>query len=197
MEDGRIKIIKASAGSGKTYNLARTFIAHLIGAPTGTTVRVNDKVYEQFTLHKELNYHRHLLAITFTNKATNEMKDRIIKELHLLSTGHGDYVNDFKIMFVGCTFSNVVDAARKALCSILFDYANFNVSTIDSFFQSVLRNFARELDHDYNYEVQLDHDYATSVAVHDFLLELGATGKKHAAINNWVKDFINNNIIIR
>lgn len=194
MEDGRIKIIKASAGSGKTYNLARTFIAHLIGAPTGTTVRVNDKVYEQFTLHKELNYHRHLLAITFTNKATNEMKDRIIKELHLLSTGHGDYVNDFKIMFVGCTFSNVVDAARKALCSILFDYANFNVSTIDSFFQRVLRNFARELDHDYNYEVQLDHDYATSVAVHDFLLELGATGKKHAAINNWVKDFINNNI---
>lgn len=189
-----IKIIKASAGSGKTYNLARTYIANLIGVPTGTNVTVDNKVYEQFTLRKVLNYHRHLLAITFTNKATNEMKDRIIKELHLLSIGKGDYVNDFSIMFVGCTIQDVIDAARKALCAILFDYANFNVSTIDSFFQRVLRNFARELDHDYNYEVQIDQDYATSVAVHDFLLELGATGRKHAAINNWVKDFITNNI---
>lgn len=194
MSNGTINIIKASAGSGKTYNLARTYIANLIGIPTGNTVTVGGKEYEQFTLRKMLNYHRHLLAITFTNKATNEMKERIIRQLYLLSKGKGDYVNDFGIMFVNCKFEEVEDAARKALSAILFDYANFNVSTIDSFFQRVLRNFARELDHDYNYEVQIDQDYATSVAVHDFLLELGSTDKKHAAINNWVKDFIGHNI---
>ncbi len=194
MTNGTIKIIKASAGSGKTYNLARTYIANLIGIPTGNKVTVDGKDYDQFTLRKMLNYHRHLLAITFTNKATNEMKERIIRELYLLSKSKGDYVHDFDIMFVNCTFHEVVAAAGKALSAILFDYANFNVSTIDSFFQRVLRNFARELDHDYNYELQLDQDYATEVAVHDFLLELGSTNSKHTAINNWVRDFIRNNI---
>lgn len=194
MSEGTIKIIKASAGSGKTYNLARTYIANLIGEPTGKTVTVNNKKYEQFFLRKVQNYHRHLLAITFTNKATNEMKERIIKQLHLLSKGKGDYVNDFGIMFANNSLNDVQDAADKALSSILFDYANFNVSTIDSFFQRVLRNFARELDYDYNYEVQIDQDYATGVAVHDFLLELGSANSKQAAINNWVRDFISHNI---
>ncbi|MBO4722495.1 MAG: UvrD-helicase domain-containing protein [Muribaculaceae bacterium] len=194
MNDGTIKIIKASAGSGKTYNLARTYIANLIGEPTGKTVTVNNKKYEQFTLRKAQNYHRHLLAITFTNKATNEMKERIIKQLHLLSKGKGDYVNDYGIMFANNSLNDVQDAADKALSSILFDYANFNVSTIDSFFQRVLRNFARELDYDYNYEVQIDQDYATGVAVHDFLLDLGTSGNKNATITQWVKDFIINNI---
>ncbi len=191
---GTIKIIKASAGSGKTYNLARTYIANLIGEPTGTTVTVGGKEYEQYTLRKSFNNHRHLLAITFTNKATNEMKVRIIRQLHGLSQGKGDYINDFDIMFGNNRLEDVQDAAEKALSSILFDYANFNVSTIDSFFQRVLRNFARELDYDYNYEVQIDEDYATGVAVHDFLLELGSANSKQTAINNWVRDFISHNI---
>ena len=191
---GNLHIIKASAGSGKTYTLARTYIANLIGKPTGEIVVVKGKEYEKYTLRKGFNFHRHLLAITFTNKATNEMKERIIKQLYLLSKGEGEYVEDFGIMFDVESFDEVIAAAGKALGAILFDYSNFNVSTIDSFFQRVLRNFARELNHDYNYEVQIDEDYATSVAVHDFLLELGSPGAEHAAINSWVKDFIRNNI---
>lgn len=195
MNNGVINVIKASAGSGKTYNLARIYIANLLGTPTGATVVLNEQTCDKFKLRKgPMNYHRHLLAITFTNKATNEMKERIIKELYLLSKNEGDFSNDFKVMFEYSDFNDVVVAAQKALKSILFDYANFNVSTIDSFFQNILRNFARELDRDYNYDLQVDDEYATRVAVHEFLLELGDNTPKQAAINQWVKAFILNNI---
>lgn len=168
-----MRIIKASAGSGKTYTLARTFIAHLLGDPTGQKVMVGKNLEDKFKLRKSNFFHRHMLAITFTNKATNEMKERIINELHLLSKGEGKYVNDFKLMFEYNDFNEVIVKARQALSDILFEYSTFNVSTIDSFFQGILRNFARELDHDYNYTLELDEDYATSVAVHDFMLDLG------------------------
>ena len=61
-----IRILKASAGSGKTYNLAETYIRLLLG-------------------NEDPRAYRHILAVTFTNKATDEMKNRILKELHQLS----------------------------------------------------------------------------------------------------------------
>lgn len=194
MKNGGINIIKASAGSGKTYTLARTYIANLLGTPNGEKVLLNKKEQDCFTLRKQLDYHKHILAITFTNKATAEMKERIIKQLYNLGQGTGDYVEDFKLMFNHNSIDEVVKAARCALSAILFDYGSFNVSTIDSFFQNVLRNFARELDRDYSYELELDEDYATSVAVHDFLMELGGPNRKQKAIDDWVKEFITNNI---
>lgn len=166
--------------------------------PTGetTTAIINGKErkLETFTLRKGGDYHRHILAITFTNKATNEMKERIVKELYLLGQGKGKYINDFKIMFPASDIDEVATMAQKALGDILFDYGTFNVSTIDSFFQSILRNFAREIDRDYSYDLELDDDYATGVAVHDFLLDLGGRGSKQATIDQWVREFIKSNI---
>ncbi len=189
-----VNIIKASAGSGKTYALARTYIANLIGVPIGTKTDGEGNKISCFKIRQVLDYHRHILAITFTNKATNEMKERIIIQLYKLGKGEGDYVDDFKIMFPNNSIDEVEQAARRALSAILFDYGAFNVSTIDSFFQGILRNFARELDRDYNYDLELDEDYATGVAVHDFLADLGGVDKKHGAINEWVKEYIRDNI---
>ena len=192
MGKGEINIIKASAGSGKTYTLARTYITNLIGVPLED--QDGNAIQDKYKVRERRDYFHHILAITFTNKATNEMKDRIIKQLFALSRGEGDYIDYFKSHFVYDDFNQVIEAAKHALCEILFNYGSFNVSTIDSFFQTILRDFARELDRDYNYELQLDEEYATSVAVHDFMLELGGERAGQKAIDNWVKDFIINNI---
>lgn len=179
-------VIKASAGSGKTYRLALEYIKHLLFT-TGADGALVPRRLAGDT--RPLNAHRHLLAITFTNKATDEMKERIVTELYNLSLEGvcSDYLEGF-IADTGMTEADIRTLARQALNELLFDYSNFNVSTIDSFFQTILRNFARELDRDFNYDIQLEEDYAVRVAVHNFLLSLGREGQP-TQVDRWVKDY--------
>ena len=133
-----IQILKASAGSGKTYNLAREYIRLLL-------VKQDPQAY------------RHILAVTFTNKATDEMKRRILKELHVLATTPEDspYYKDF----VPSLFPDADSLRKRAsgqLGGILHDYSAFAVSTIDKFFQQTLRAFSREIGQFASYQVELD-----------------------------------------
>ena len=135
-----IEIMKASAGSGKTYSLARKYIALL--------------------LESEDRYaYRHILAVTFTNKATDEMKVRILKELHRMATdpAHSGY----RSYFIPSLFPSEADLQKKAetvLHDILHDYSAFAVSTIDRFFQQTLKAFSREIGQFASYQVELDKD---------------------------------------
>lgn len=180
-------VIKASAGSGKTYRLALEYIRHLLF----TTSDDHDHLVPRRAPgdSRPLNAHRGLLAITFTNKATDEMKQRIVAELYRLSQPgvKSDYLADF-MQESRLDEPAVRSLSRQALNELLFDYSNFNVSTIDSFFQTILRNFARELDRDFNYDIQLDEDYAVRVAVHNFLLSLGNEAKP-TQLDEWVRDY--------
>lgn len=185
-DNKRLLVMRASAGSGKTYNLALQYIKHLLFD--------TDEGEQPVPRRREgdthvLNAHRQLLAITFTNKATNEMKQRIVDELYNLSQPgeESDYLKEF-MTESRLSEGRVRELARLALNELLFDYSNFNVSTIDSFFQGVLRNFARELDRDFNYDIQLEEDYAVQVAVHNFLLSLGHEGKP-TQVDQWVKEY--------
>ena len=133
-----IKILKASAGSGKTYNLAREYIRLL--------------------LTKEGRHaYRHILAVTFTNKATDEMKRRILDELYILSTAPAEspYYKDF-VPSVFPTDAALKERASEQLAGILHDYSSFAVSTIDKFFQQTLRAFSREIGQFASYQVELD-----------------------------------------
>ena len=182
-------VIKASAGSGKTYTLAKEYIKHLLfttgeGNSSSSLVprrRPGDT--------RPLNAHRLLLAITFTNKATDEMKKRIVNELQRLSqpSVKSDYLEGF-MHDTGLDEATVRQLARLAMSELLFDYSNFNVSTIDSFFQGILRNFARELDRDFNYDIQIDEKYAVRTATHNFLLSLGRAPVT-TAVDKWVKEY--------
>ena len=180
-------VIKASAGSGKTYKLAQQYLKHLLftTARDGKTLLPRRHVGDE----RLLNSHRQLLAITFTNKATDEMKRRIVNELYNLSKpgAESDYLDEF-MKESGLDEAAVRKLAHQALEELLFDYSNFNVSTIDSFFQSILRNFARELDRDFNYDIQLEEKYAVGVAVHNFMLSLGNEEKPTPA-DKWVKEY--------
>ena len=185
-EGRNLLVLKASAGSGKTYNLALQYIKHLLFTKEGEGRLVPRRATGDTRI---LNAHRQLLAITFTNKATDEMKERIVDELYRLSQPgkESKYLKGF-VEESGLDEGQVRQLALQALFELMFDYSNFNVSTIDSFFQSILRNFARELNRDYNYDIQLEEDYAVRVAVHKFLLSLGQQGKP-TQVDQWVKEY--------
>ncbi|MDR2622600.1 MAG: UvrD-helicase domain-containing protein [Dysgonamonadaceae bacterium] len=129
----QLKIYKASAGSGKTYTLAKEYIKELL-------LRDSNESY------------RHILAVTFTKDATGEMKDRILAELYGLAFNTGDS-QGFSDS-VGAALreagkpmeeSLIREKSRKVLDAILHDYSRLYITTIDSFFQKILRNLAREL----------------------------------------------------
>lgn len=150
------EIMKASAGSGKTYNLALRYITLLLAD-------------EPFP-------HRHILAVTFTNKATAEMKRRILDELYQLASDpqHSSYRDVLK-EFDEQTLRR---RASRALGEILSDYGSFAVSTIDRFFQQVLRAFSREIGQFAEYQVELDRQSLIDEAVArvmDSLSEEGST----------------------
>lgn len=160
-----LTIYKASAGSGKTYTLAYEYIKLLLGRKVITDGK------ESYVLNVGRDAiqrpHSRILAITFTNKATAEMKTRILKELNALTRipepGEKDagYAKKLTDEF-GCSREDLRDAAVDALRAILNDYGAFNISTIDSFFQSVLRSFAREIDRQGDFRVELDGDMAVA-----------------------------------
>ena len=122
----RLTVYKASAGSGKTYTLALRYIQLLVNQPDA---------------------YRHILAVTFTNKATEEMKMRILKELYALAHDHpgSQKLRDTMVENLGITREQVQTNTAAALSLLLHNYTAFNVQTIDSFFQKVLRNLAREM----------------------------------------------------
>lgn len=146
-----IKILKASAGSGKTYNLAKEYIKLLLASESPDA-------------------YRHILAVTFTNKATDEMKRRILKELSILAAApeNSPYISDL-VPGVMSTNREVKLKAERMMTAILHDYGSFAVSTIDKFFQQTLRAFSREIGQFTSYQVELDKSTLVDDAVDSVL----------------------------
>ncbi|MEE3390421.1 MAG: UvrD-helicase domain-containing protein [Candidatus Cryptobacteroides sp.] len=164
-----IKILKASAGSGKTWNLAKTYIELLLK---------NDDPYA----------YRHILAVTFTNKATDEMKGRILKELHTLAsdTENSSYLKEF-VPSKFQTKEALRDKSAAVLYNILHDYSAFAISTIDRFFQQSLKSFSREIGQFSNYQVELDKDSLVEESVDRILDSLS---ELQPELLRWVSDSV-------
>ena len=152
-DSSHIKVYTASAGSGKTYTLAAEYIACL--------------------LTPEKNTHRYVLAVTFTNKATGEMKERILQYLFALSKGgEQDFLKTLCRIRPEINNYDVCTLAREALEDILHDYDHFPVKTIDAFFQQLLSNLSHELGLSPRYRIDLGDDEVTREAVDDMLASL-------------------------
>lgn len=165
-----LKIYNASAGSGKTHQLTEDYIRLLFS-------------------HQSLQSpHRRILAVTFTNKATAEMKSRILSELHNLSEGaKSDFRNGLMNEF-GMSEVEVNEQARKILVNILHDYSSFSISTIDRFFQQIIRSFAREIGVHGDYELQLDTDDMLQQAVDNLFLNLSE--KENKQLLEWLNSYM-------
>ncbi|MDU1889647.1 MAG: UvrD-helicase domain-containing protein [Dysgonomonas sp.] len=161
-----LQVYKASAGSGKTHRLTEEYLCLLFSSP---------------------NAYRHILAVTFTNKATDEMKTRIIEELaNLIKGGTSNYTKRLTKEY-GYTEEQIKREARDILVRILHDYSSFSVSTIDKFFQQTMRAFTREIGLGGGYNVELDTNKVLGEAIDSMLYDLERSDNK--SLLDWLIRF--------
>ncbi|WP_340113853.1 UvrD-helicase domain-containing protein [Maribellus mangrovi] len=147
-----LTVYKASAGSGKTFRLVVEYLKLILDDP--------------------YNY-KHILAVTFTNKATNEMKSRILEQLNLIANGKDSATIQQLQEETEYTEQFIRSRAQQVLKNILHDYNRYSINTIDSFTQKVIKSFNRELGISPNFTVELDTEMILEEAVQSMLARIG------------------------
>ena len=177
-----LQIYKASAGSGKTFTLAVEYIALLAEDPTA---------------------YRNILAVTFTNKATAEMKQRILSTLYGMAQGLASADKYMDAVMTKLTQGNsqlstinsqlLRRRAKEALENIIHDYSRFHVETIDSFFQGIVRELANELELSTNLKVELNDEDVLSEAVDRIVENLREESSEFRTIIDFIEEKIREN----
>lgn len=166
-----LRVYKSSAGSGKTFTLVLEYLLLVVKEPAAF---------------------RQILAVTFTNKAANELKQRILEALFELSTGQEkpviqNVVLPYLIKQSGIDEPEIRRRTAQVFHQILHQYSDFNVSTIDSFVQRLSRTFARELGLPSRYEVLLESDAMIKLAADLTIEQVGVDDFLTKLILNFVR----------
>ena len=167
-----LTVYKASAGSGKTYTLTREYLKQAL----------------RYARNPYL--FRSILAVTFTNKATEEMKKRIVTTLNELAQGDNENLSRELQQDLKIDHTELQDRAQKVRSAILHDYTHFSVSTIDTFFQKILHAFVREAGLRPGFNLELDTNRLLEEAV-DKLMQSASTDE---ALRKWLFTLIENRI---
>ena len=147
-------VYNASAGSGKTYTIAREYLQIILGNPDPNTFQ-------------------RILAITFTNKAANEMKERVLSHLEMLSEGKVNTLISQIQDNLGLELSELQQRSQDILKNILQYYSAFSINTIDSFTHRLIKSFAYDLKLPMNFEVELDGKLILNEAVENLISKIG------------------------
>jgi ATP-dependent exoDNAse (exonuclease V) beta subunit len=165
------KIYKASAGSGKTFTIVKEYLTLCLGDTADA--------------------YREILAVTFTNKAANEMKAKILRYLLGIIEGSEKedivQMKDYLISAVGIEERLLVERAKRLYVNILHDYSDFAVCTIDSFVQRLSRTFSRELELPGQYSVILDNDDLVDEIIQRISDEIGKNRFITTILSNFVE----------
>lgn len=162
-----LNIYRASAGSGKTFQLTSQYLELLF----------ENKKFP----------HRNILAVTFTNKATEEMKSRILQELDCLAYNKKSAHLESLIQKYGLTETEIRTKAKQILINILHDYGRFSISTIDHFFLQVIRAFTRDIGLQGGYNIELDSKKVLSESIEQMMFDLSK--EKDQELLNWLIQF--------
>ena len=151
-------IYNASAGSGKTYTLTKEYLKILLKSKS-------DDAYKK------------ILAITFTNKAVEEMKNRVVNSLfefskETTSEKNMSLLKDLSIE-TGISMATIKDKSKAIIKDIIHNYSAFGISTIDKFTHKIIRTFAQDLELPSNFEIALDTDVLLQEAVDSVIAQVG------------------------
>ena len=163
-----VTICRASAGTGKTYTLAAYYVGLLLSGED----------------------YRSILAITFTNKATAEMSERILHYLHLISQGEAadflSYARRFMLRDTNAPDTLLAKRAGECFKRMLLDYDNVQIMTIDSFLQTLLSGLAGVLRMSAGLKTELDIDHVIQTAV-DKLLTTDMTAADRTILEDYMR----------
>jgi ATP-dependent helicase/nuclease subunit A len=163
-------IYRSSAGSGKTRTLA--------------------KEYLKLALNFKADYFKYILAVTFTNKASQEMKDRILAYLDDFAKGRPNELAAELKEKLGLDDQTFQQNSQAAQAAVLHQYAQFSISTIDAFFQKVIRSFTRESGLIGDYRLEAEHDAVLEEVIDNLIDELGSNKE----LTDWVVEFAKENL---
>ncbi|MHB9147939.1 MAG: UvrD-helicase domain-containing protein [Candidatus Amoebophilus sp.] len=166
----KLYIYRSAAGSGKTYVLVKAYLQLSLRAPL---------------------YFQRILAVTFTNRATQEMKQRILNSLHDIAQGKESLLNQELNQASGWDSEELQKRAQAVLSKVLHNYDHFSVSTIDSFLQSIVRNFSKELGIQHGFTIEMDQETILDYIIDDVI----NTANQDKQLHQWLVNFAENKLL--
>lgn len=179
----KFNIYRSSAGSGKTFTLTKEYLKLVLATPASPSFKAD--------------YFKHILAVTFTHDAANEMKDRIVNSLYKIANLSNNEEDNLLFAILAelqeeypekhFTRKILQERAEKVFAKLLHNYSDFAVSTIDSFNNRIVQSFTRDMGLPYNYMIELEQDEVLEQATKLLLEEAGEKGNRD--LTNILVDF--------